>query len=328
MPKHESSAKAGPVSDGIHPRHFLRTIRSIPFIVILLSLLAGNAIAASGSGGFAVATSFVPVFNRADFQGIFGGKDGKSLELDRCAQIRSLEFIAMPGTAFSIESVPDKGAYPFYRVTTEDYPYRSQNGLYIDGRLVKRTYKQPQRRTPNLPPRETVITNLISAQGSSYVWGGNRRAGIPEMLELYPVPPGFLLSPTAMDRWTLAGLDCSGLLYEATGGFTPRNTSSLVRYGEPVPIAGKDAGEIAARVKPLDLIAWNGHVMIVLDGDRVIESRLDCKGKKGGVVIRGLRKALGELCERRVPVNEYAENGKNGAPCFVVRRWYPGQSSR
>lgn len=328
MPKHEPSAKAGPVSDGIHPRHFLRTICSIPFTVILLSLLAGNVIAASGQGGFAVATSFVPVFSRADFQGIFGGKDGKSLELDHCAQIRSLEFIAMPGTAFSIETVLDNRADTVYRVITEDYPYRTPNGLYVDGRLVKRTDKQPQRRAPKLAPMETVISNLISAQGSSYVWGGNRRAGIPEMLEIYPVPPGFSLSRTARDRWTLTGLDCSGLLYEATGGFTPRNTSSLVGYGNPVAIAGKNAGEIAAGVKPLDLIAWNGHVMIVLDGDSVIESRLDCRGKKGGVVIRGLRQALEELCGRRVPVNEYAENGKNGEKCFVVRRWYPGHSSR
>ncbi|MEA5115619.1 MAG: peptidoglycan endopeptidase [Geobacteraceae bacterium] len=328
MPKHESSAKAGPVSKGIHSRHFHRTIFSIPLTIILLALLTSNGIAASGSDGFAVATSFVPVFNTADFQGIFGGRDGKSLDLDRCAQIRSLEFIAMPGTAFRIEAVLENRAYPVYRVNTEDYPYRSPKGLYIDGRLVKKTYSLPQRRFPKLPPRETVLRNLISAQGSAYVWGGNRRTGIPEMLELYPVPPGFVPNRTAMDRWTLTGLDCSGLLYEATDGFTPRNTSSLVRYGDPVPIAGMDAEEITTRIKPLDLIVWNGHVMIALGGDRVIESRLDCKGKNGGVIIRGLREALRELCGRRVPMNEYAENGRNSEKCFVVRRWYPEQTSR
>ncbi len=320
---HESALTAESARKTAQPRHCLRIISSIPVIIAISILLARSGLAASATLGFAVATSYAPVFNTADMRGIFGGKDGTTVDVDRCGQVRSLEFIALPGTPFRIEAVDSNQEYPVYRVTTEDYPYRQPNGLYVDSRLVKRTGTQPQRRARKLPPRETVLSNLASAQGSAYVWGGNRGAGIPEMLGLYPVRPGFELSRTARNRWTLKGLDCSGLLYEATDGFTPRNTSSLVRYGTPVSIAGMDAEEIAANIEPLDLIVWNGHVMIALAGDRVIESRLDCTGKKGGVIIRGLREALRGLCARKTPLNDYADGGKDGPHGFVVRRWYP-----
>lgn len=323
MTQHSSRFRISSVCKGLGIPVFRRIIHSVPAILLLATLLPQSGFSDSGACGYAVATSFVPVFNTALIPEIFGSTDGKSPQLDCCGQIRALEFIAFPGTAFRIESVVENRTFPVYRITTEDYPYKSRNGFYVDGRLVKKADTQPPRRALGLPPREKVLSNLISAHGSSYVWGGNRRTGIPEMLALYPVPPGFELSRISRDRWILRGLDCSGLLYEATDGFTPRNTSSLTRYGAPVQIAGLDAEEISARIKSLDLIVWNGHVMIALDGERVIESRLDCKGEKGGVIIRSLREALKGVLAGRVPVNEYDCSGENVPKCFVVRRWYP-----
>jgi cell wall-associated NlpC family hydrolase len=118
--------------------------------------------------------------------------------------------------------------------------------------------------------------------------------------------------------WQLSGVDCSGLLYEATAGSTPRNTSSLVGFGRPVAVAGRSAAELAALLQPLDLIVWPGHVMIVIGGGRVIESRLDCQNPHAGVRIRPLKTALTGIMQKRKPVDAIG----NGAKEFVVRRWY------
>jgi len=258
-----------------------------------------------------------------DFRTVFGGKDGATLDVDHCGQLRALEFIALPGTPFRIEAVIDNPGFPVYRVVTDDYPYPSKSGYYIDGRLVRTSKAPPEPRRPRLPGRDRVIADLVSATGSAYVWGGNVRNGLPDLLSLYP--PANRPKPDSLtaQRWTLKGLDCSGLLYQATDGFTPRNTSTLIRYGEPVPIAGLDADAIAERIRPLDLIVWNGHVIIAIDRDRVIESRLECDGPGGGVVISGLKERLREILKTRTPLDSWQEGAVNGRKGFVVRRWYP-----
>ncbi|HPE85225.1 MAG TPA: hypothetical protein PLO43_03500, partial [Chlamydiales bacterium] len=80
---------------------------------------------------------------------------------------------------------------------------------------------------------------------------------------------------------TFAGVDCSGLLYEASYGLTPRNTSELISFGEERSLEN---------LQPLDLLVWKGHVVIVLDPYHTIESRL---GK--GVVITPLADRLSEI---------------------------------
>ena len=40
-----------------------------------------------------------------------------------------------------------------------------------------------------------------------------------------------------------------------------------------VHLDGLSTAEIVGRLEPLDLIVWNGHVLIVLDRHRLIESR-------------------------------------------------------
>ena len=104
----------------------------------------------------------------------------------------------------------------------------------------------------------------------------------------------------------------------SSNGYTPRNTSSLLGFGRPVTAAGKSARELAARLLPLDLIVWPGHVMIVLDRGRVIESRLVCQRPAEGVRIRLAGEALTEIMKKRKPVNGIAKGAKE----FAVRRWY------
>jgi len=276
---------------------------------------------------YAVAVSPTPVLNTPDFAGVFGGRDGKNIRLDGCGQIRAMEFVALPGTVFRVEKTLNSGGQVIYRVTTDDYPYPTTQGYFIDGRFVKTSADPIPQRPRNLPPRQKVIDNLLAARGSRYVWGGNVREGIPRLLSFYPPASGLPLSPTTADLWQLAGVDCSGLLYEATGGYTPRNTSALVTYGSPVPIKGLDTAKIIQLLQPLDLIVWNGHVMIIIDRERVIESRLDCHGNGGGVRVRSLREALGDIRKSRVPLDNISTAVDRGVKGFVIRRWFANPDS-
>jgi hypothetical protein len=291
--------------------------------LLLLCAFSTTAADASSSPRYAVATSSAPVLNTPDFTSVFGGKDGKTLATDSCGQIRALEFIALPGTPFLIEAVLDGPEFPVYRVTTDDYPYPSRTGYFIDSRFVGTSAAPFPPRQRKLPDRETILARLSSAEGTAYAWGSNRRNGITEMTEFFPPSPAHRLDAVTEGRWTLRGLDCSGLLYEATDGYTPRNTSALVDYGAGVPIAGLDEERIVGQLRPLDLIAWKGHVIIVYDHERIIESRLDCEGKKGGVAFRGLRETLRELLQARSPLDTWVDANGNGKKGFVVRRWYP-----
>ncbi|MFH1801089.1 MAG: hypothetical protein ABH891_09655 [Candidatus Omnitrophota bacterium] len=157
------------------------------------------------------------------------------------------------------------------------------------------------------------------SEGVAYVWGANDSRGIPDLLRYYP--PAGSISLKNRELWTLKGLDCSGLLYEAADGATPRNTSDLVSFGKPVPIEGLTAKGIAHQLKPLDLIVWKGHVIIVFDKTRTIESCMGCSSK-GGVTVRYLQTVLDEVMKTRTPVNRFPRIASAAERSFVVRRWY------
>lgn len=288
--------------------------------VLLLLFLPLTATAAAGEDLFAVAIRATPVLNSPDFSAVFGGKDGQTLQKDRCGLVRAVEFVALPGTVFTIKAELKKGSAKVYRVTTADYPYPSAAGYFIDSRSVQLEKNKPGERRVQLPTVKEIVDRMASRLGTGYVWGGNLAAGIAELLDWYGFPGGTYLQRRS---WSLAGVDCSGLLYEATGGYTPRNTSSLVNYGNTVPVAGKDAAAIASLLEPLDLLVWPGHVMIVLDDKRIIESRLVCNSPAEGVRIRPLRNAVNELLQSRRPADAIV----NGALEFVIRRWYAKESA-
>ena len=288
--------------------------------VLLLLMLTGWLWPCSGqAAGYAVASTAVPVLNVPAMTAVFGGRDGKSLKTDRCGQVRELEFIALPGTVFRITGKVKAGAAQVYRVETDDYPTPENRSLYLDSRLVEVNDKQPEGRRRELPERETIIAALRAAIYTPYVWGGNLRQGVAELEQLYYRGK---LSPQEKARLTLAGVDCSGLLYEATGGWTPRNTSALLYWGKGVPVSGKKAAQLADMLEPLDLIVWNGHVLIVLDRETVIESRLECgKAGRGGVITTPLRQRLSEIMQTRKPLDAWPLGGGR-KDAFVVRRWW------
>lgn len=289
------------------------------FVAIFIAVLFGVAAGPAGASQYGVARIAAPVLNTPDFRTVFGGSDGRSLKTDRCGQVRELEFIALPGTVFRILGELGQGAETVYRVETDDYPTPAGASLYLDSRFIDTGSAAPSPRLRRLPDREAILKQLRGAIGSPYVWGGNRRRGIAELMTLFY--HGNFSPPDEQQR-ILAGLDCSGLLYEATGGWTPRNTSGLVSFGQGVPIAGRNSEELVWLFEPLDLIVWNGHVVIVLDRETAIESRLECgKPGNGGVLATPLRQRLTEIMRTRRAADAWPKGSKQ-RDLFVVRRWY------
>ena len=273
---------------------------------------------------FARALSPTPVFNSDDVRAIYGGASGAVLKLDEFEQVAELEYIALPGTVFRVIAQKKLSDTTLYQVRTQEYP-DSELALWIDGRTVETSWAEPVARVAQLPSRETVLANLKSASGATYVWGGNIQAGLPQWPTWYPASRE--LTDHERRLWSFTGVDCSGLLYEATDGYTPRNTSGLVVLGQPVAVGGLSATDLPSRLQPLDLLVWKGHVVIVLDQQTAIESRhtypADPAGIYGGVRIRPMAEALADIYAKRVPANEYVDQDANGQKVFVVRRWWP-----
>jgi hypothetical protein len=258
---------------------------------------------------YAVAKIFTPVLNTPDFESVFGGSKGNRVKLDNKGLIREMEFIAFPNTVFNILEIIPKNGYDMYKVTTDDYQYKGD--FYIDSRFVTLTDTKIQDREQLRPKKEIILENLKTMEGYPYMWGGNVADGISEMLEYYQ--PKTNLSENTESLWKLRGVDCSGLIYQATGGTTPRNTSSLITYGAPVEIQGLSASEIKSKLQPLDLIVWSGHVIIVLDENTAIEST-----PNPGVHKSDLLSRLQSVMSERTAVNDWeTTSGKR----FVIRRW-------
>lgn len=283
-------------------------MKRLPVFLLAIAALLPGAPAAHAAGTavrHAVAISPTPVLNTPAFKEVFSG----AYQLDPCKGVRPIEFVALTGTLFTIEGEQEKDGVTVYRVTSSDYPYRSKTGLFVDARFLEPVTGAPRERPRTLPGVAEIQQRLSSAVGKPYVWGGNVKDGVPLLRKYY------------LQGDALAGVDCSGLLYEATDGFTLRNTSALIGFGEAVPVAGLSAGAIARRLKPLDLLVWNGHVMIVLDDDSVIQSRMGCAGG-GGVSVTPLQDTLRRLMKSRQPMDRLPE-GSAAAKGFLVRRWLP-----
>lgn len=290
-------------------------IRGMLLLMLLALVFPGRAALAAG---FGVVLSPAPVLHTADFRAIFGGASGNQLATDRCGQLRELEFIALPGTVFTLHEAYSSGAATIFRVETLEYTPTAGVQLFVDGRFLELRENAPAQRVRRLPTHVEIMAALQRSVGSSYVWGGNVQGGVPELLTWWYRG----LAGGQISRLTLAGLDCTGLLYQATGGWTPRNSSQLITYGRALPVAGKTAAEIAATLQPLDLIVWDGHVVIVLDQTTTIESRLACRAVgSGGVVTAGLLQRLKQIMRTRQPVDAWGSSAATRKR-FVVRRWY------
>lgn len=251
---------------------------------------------------YAIAKWPTPVYDTSDLSSIYARADGR-LPLDDQGLMRRLETVAFPGTVFTVhEAVQDK----ILRVTTSEYEYAGS--FYIDARFVDRQNEEPRERTKRSFTGEEILERLERMIGGKYIWGGNWPEGIPQIEEFYK--PRMALDPVHAKQWRLEGVDCSGLLYYATDGLTPRNTSKLCEYGHEVAIERLTAEEIVDQLKPLDCIVWRGHVVVVYKDSRTIESL----GKEG-VVTKELNDRLGMIMKDRKPANKWAQG------TFVVRRW-------
>lgn len=252
---------------------------------------------------FAIAKLPTPILNTPDFERIFGGADGATLALDDKGLLRAVETVALPGTKFALQ---EKCSQKIYRVTTHEYPGDS---LFVDKRFLADADASAPERQKKLPPTDEILVSLQRHVGARYVWGGNW-PGIPQMLNFYP--PKKPLPEASLATWIFQGLDCSGILYLATNGCAPRNTSDLVTFGKSLAIEGKTPHEISLHVKPLDIIVWKGHVLIVLTSNQTIEARHGF-----GVILCNLEARLQEIMQERKPLNCWDTQHKG----FVVNRW-------
>lgn len=283
-------------------------MKKLLIILILLSLYSKVY-----SQTYALAIDYTPVLNTYDQFLVFGGTDGSTVKLDNRGLIGEMEFIAFPGTVFSILEIVDfqDRGLKYYKVKTDDYQYNGD--FYIDSRFVNTYDEKPNGRIIEKPNQSDVLKFMKSLIGYPYMWGGNYADGIYTMLNYYQ--PKSEIDTRTKNLWILKGVDCSGLLYQSTSGFTPRNTSSLLNFGEPVNIEDKPLEEIIPTLKPLDLIVIKGHVIIVLDENTTIESSPD-----KGVHTSELKIRLSRIMEEHKPVNEFGKRmWKNKE--FVIRRW-------
>lgn len=265
-------------------------------------------------GEYAIALCNTPILNTPAFDSVYGGKDGKSLAFNSNGLIKQLEYIAFPGTAFKILSEIKYDDHSILEIATNKYQISSgSTSAYIDSRFVKRLTTAPKGETIMMPSKKRIYEYLDSAVGAPYVWGGNCIRGVDSMMKFYE--PAGKISKKVYNHWCMKGVDCSGLLYEATQGYTIRSTHQLVNFGHGLKISGKSAEEIADMVDSLDMIVWKGHVIYVYDKSTTIES----SHSAGGVVMKDLVRCLENIMRTREPADEWDDSEDK---IFVVRRWW------
>lgn len=242
-------------------------------------------------------------------------------KFDTSNLIREVIVVYPKDTVFSIIGRRMKWKNTYYEVRTNEFDGRNSDthSFYIDSRFVDVSKTKPKDRIPKLPSAEQVLLNMHNAIWSTYIWWGTYYKWVPELNNYFP--SDVQLSDGQLKQKTLRGVDCSWLLYQATDGYTPRNSHGLLTYWSAVEIEWKTIDEIAKQLRPLDLIVWAGHVIIVYDANNVIESRW-YPSFKGGVMMTNTKERLKEIMETRQPVNNWSESKKPNSEKFVVRRWY------
>lgn len=237
-----------------------------------------------------------PIFNTAEIP-----FHQLPLKKDAQGRLTEIETIAFPGTKFkSVRPINDI----VLQVETDEYPI-SQH-LYVDRRFLQEAPTDTRERKKQLPSVDEILQWMEHRIGLRYFWGGNWDMGISEMLELYP----HLQQAAEKDQDDVIcrGLDCSGLLYQATQGIAPRNTSELIKFGKELSFHHLPLEQIQSELKPLDLLVWKGHVILVRSPTTLIESRIH-----QGVVVSDFETRYAEV------VTMLKEQNKQ----LYFRRWHP-----
>ncbi|OGN62439.1 MAG: hypothetical protein A3F09_04990 [Chlamydiae bacterium RIFCSPHIGHO2_12_FULL_49_11] len=211
---------------------------------------------------FIYAKKSAPIFSDPDFPRYFQG----DLPLDQGMHLRLLEWIALPGETF--ERVGQEGDIVLVR--TKRYPKELlySHSLFFEEGEGKQVQKN----------KKEILEALKYYPRLFYLWGGNTRAPVFDLFFLYQTK---LCDRKSFFHLTFQGVDCSGILYDAACGMTPRNTHELLDFGTEVKT-----------LRPLDLVTLPGHVLIALDENTLIESR-----HLTGVIRRPARERLNELTD-------------------------------
>lgn len=236
-----------------------------------------------------------PVLNTSNFKRVFSAQ----IPLNDKGHPYHYEFVALPGMHFPIVQRMGDSIFEI------QWPAYGKVRLYTDARFGNVVETPNVLKSEKLLRAKDFLQHMEQHIGVSYIWGGNWAAGIPEMLDYYP--PSQPISPRMQELWAFRGLDCSGLLFAASQGATPRNTSALIRFGNPVKMND---------LRPMDMIVYPGHVLFVRDGTTTIESRATI----GSVYVCSLAERLGELLQERQFAEEWVP-GMDPARHFVIRRF-------
>ena len=164
-------------------KSFGRTIFFAALLFLSFILYSVSASAAAGEKMFyARAERPAPVLNTADFRSVFGGRDGKTLKRDPQGLVREIEFIALPGTAFEIESSHRVAGHLIYRVRSRTT--RPDVRPFVDSRFVTVS--------PNPFPKGRIVCRAKRCEtdaeppGNKIRLGGNFAGVFPELLRFYP----------------------------------------------------------------------------------------------------------------------------------------------
>jgi len=242
--------------------------------------------------------------------------------LDDYEQIDPVESILFRWSSIIIKDTIDDWANKIYVIKTNEIPYSWD--FFIDSRFVLKYTNKPEDRTTILPTKDEIISNLKSQVGYDYIRWWVIPGWIKELEEYYK--PKIELEKKTRNRLILNWFDCSWLLYYVTNWYTPRNTSKLVNFGTWVDIFWLTKNEIITKLKPLDIITWKWHVMIIIDKNNLIESRLDYNIESPWydwwVRISSLDAVIDDLVKNKIGVNSYDTEVPDGKKKFVIRRWY------
>ncbi len=284
----------------------IKTLK-IPISLIFSALLLSGCsstektITPVGESKYVITNTYSPVFNKEDIYKILSELP-EEIQTDKKGLIPEIEYIAPPGTEFEISGKIPQKDFTILKVR----PVGKDEIYYIDSRFLEPGRKKY---SGEKLTEEEIIRNLKSMEGYPYEYGGSVANGVWKLQSMYEIDG-------LKEKWKPKGLDCSGLIFQATDGMTPRTSTEMVtEFGEGLEIEGKDSEEILEMIKPLDIIGYPGHVFIALDKESVIES-----SPKKGVRILNTESRLKSLMKERKPVN--AITSENKSKSFVIRRWY------
>lgn len=286
---------------------------------------------------YAVGKYETPLLSTYSWDSIFGGPAGDTLQYDRFGEIDQLVFVAPPETVFSLQrqvrvKTRSGGETIYYKVSTPFY--KGEEALWADGRFLDLQDIEPKTSSETLSSSE-ILKNLRSFKGSPYTWHGSSSSGAEQLLEWYP--PSKPLSERSKNDWIVKGFDSIGMLFRASKGTTPLTFHELSTFGSELNIdfsavnttdsAGniKDSSLEKAKMlmnalSPLDMIVFSDRVLIVLDGQEVIESRYRSKFD-GEVKISPLFDTIVGLLQKAVFVVDPAQELDPKQKSFFIRRF-------